>query len=486
MAITKKEYVLQVVEQMKENPRAVLAGHGIQAAVLQQIISRPDIMSKLATILYSTKNVKKGAPGLKKANNFKISGYKNFADFNLNAREDVETFIAGLTPDDSAKFKNSDNIITILMLPQVTESIDTPEESVTAIISGKSVPLTFDTAVRREYKIAGGIYLTVMMGDSVIRPIEAQVAERKEKVNNAKQVKRTPAKIVNELKSKAKKKLAALDTKRNALEAAAFTTGKQLQQFGNLGKALGAKNPKLAPHVVGAINKANKTAADKKAEVDAIVAGLTGEDLENYQGAVKYMKKGNEKVAKLFLKGLGIPVITDYVLNGPVQSGNEVVNARKKEIIGQLKALVAKNEELLTNLQTAPTVNVKRSIQSMLSRNNGKIRDLRAALGTYKNISVAGMVKKAEMLKSTHAAIDANIKAGATIEEALNSAIAQLTATPAQKEIIKQQVIEQVSNGANPQYAVQQAIQDNIDEVPVVDEVSLSDDSDIQALLNTL
>jgi hypothetical protein len=442
-------------------------------------------MSKLATILYSTKNIKKGAPGLKKANNFKISGYKNFADFNLNAREDVEKFIEGLPADDSAKFKNSDNIITILMLPE-TASSESAEDTVTAIISGKSVPLTFDTSVRKEYKIAGGLYLTIMMGDSVIRPAEEQVAERKEKVNKVKQVKRTPAKIIGELKAKSKKKLGALDAKRESLDADFYKTGKELQQFGNIGKQLGVVNPKLPTHVIGGINKANKNAAAVKAEVDSIVASLSGEDLENYQGAVKYMKKGNVKVAKLFLKGLGIPVITDYVLNGAPKSGNEIVDARKKGIIAQLKTIVAKNEQLLVDLSMAPTINLKRSIQSSLSRNNSKIKELRAALGTYKNISVAGMAKKSEMLKSTHAAILANIEAGETIEEALSSAIAALNATPAQKEIIKQQVIEQVANGENPQYAVQQAIQDNIEEAPVVDELSLSDDSDIQDLLNKL
>src|ERR1035437_3676392 len=374
MALTKKEYVLQVVEQIREKPRAVLAGHGIQATVLQQIVNRPDIMSKLATILYSTKNIKKGAPGLKKANNFKISGYKNFADFNLNAREDVEKFIEGLPADDSAKFKNSDNIITILMLPE-TASSESAEDTVTAIISGKSVPLTFDTSVRKEYKIAGGLYLTIMMGDSVIRPAEEQVAERKEKVNKVKQVKRTPAKIIGELKAKSKKKLGALDAKRESLDADFYKTGKELQQFGNIGKQLGVVNPKLPTHVIGGINKANKNAAAVKAEVDSIVASLSGEDLENYQGAVKYMKKGNVKVAKLFLKGLGIPVITDYVLNGAPKSGNEIVDARKKGIIAQLKTIVAKNEQLLVDLSMAPTINLKRSIQSSLSRNNSNIKE---------------------------------------------------------------------------------------------------------------
>ena len=483
--MTRKEYVLTVVEQMKENPRAVLAGHGIQAAVLQQIVSRPDIMAKLAVFAYSTKNIKKGAAGLKKAPNLKITGYKNFADFNVNAREDVETFIGGLQAEDAASFKNSENILTILMLPDstATQFGETPAEDVNMIISGKSVALTFDSAVRKEFKIPGGIYLTIMFGDSIIRPAEEQIAERKEKVNKAKQVKRTPAKIINELKAKAKKKLNALDSKRKELEAGAYSLTKELEQFANIGAELGV-NSKLPSHIIGGINKANKVATEKAAVVKAEIDTLSAEDKKVLALALKYAKAGKMSLVKQLLKELNNPTITDYVINGLPKSGNEMVDSRKKGIIAQIKALVAKNEQLLVDLSLAPTENMKRSVQSSISRNNSKIKELRAALGTYKNISVSGMVKKAQMLKETNAAIQANIAAGATIDEALNAAITKLEASPAQKQIIKQQVIEQVANGTPMQYAVQQAIQDNVEE-PVQQQI-LSDNTDIQNLIDTL
>jgi hypothetical protein len=458
MGITRKEFVLSVVDQMIENPRAVLAGHGIQAAVLQTIVSRPDVMAKLATILWSTVYAKKGANGLKKAINFKISGYRNFADFTANAREDVEKFIAGLSPDDAAKFTNSNNILTIVLLPQSTapESDSTIDE----IVSGKSVALTFDSAVRKEYKINGGMYLTIMVGDSCAKPVEEKIAERKAKVNKLKQVRRTPAKIIKELKSKAANSLAKLDKKRAGLEAEAFSAEKELEQYKSIGADFGATN--TAPtRIIGSINNFDKSIE----EVKAIVAGLDTDDKAYFKSALKYKKEGNAKMLKLVLKALNNPDLSGYVMNGAPASSGEVINSRKQALKDSLVNLGNRNEELLAKLAIETDYNKKLSIRSMISKNNAVIKTTRAKLGTYKNISVAGMKKKAQMLADTHAAIEANIAAGKSITEALNEALAKLTAKPEQKEIIKQQVMQQVADGMPMQYAVQQAIQDNIQDV---------------------
>ncbi len=233
MAITRKEFVLQVVEELQKNPRATLAGHGIQAAVLQTIVSRPDVMSKLATVLYSTVYAKKGAAGLKKAPNFKITGYKNFSEFNLKAREDVENFVGGLTPEDSASFTNTDNVLTILLLAE-NDNTGIAESLTNQIVSGKSIALTFDSAVRKEYKVPGVMYLTIMLGASAARAGEAAIALRKIKVNKTRQSRRTPAKIMAELKSKASKKLNMLTAKRKELEQDAFTTSMELEQLSTI------------------------------------------------------------------------------------------------------------------------------------------------------------------------------------------------------------------------------------------------------------
>ena len=114
----------------------------------------------------------------------------------------------------------------------------------------------------------------------------------------------------------------------------------------------------------------------------------------------------------------------------------------------------------MVDLALAPAENLKRSIKSSISKNTSAIRTLRAKLGTYKNIGVVGMRNKANMLKEVNAAIESNIAEGASIREALENAIATINASPAQKQIIKQQVIAQVVSGMPMQYAVQQTLQE--------------------------
>ena len=481
--MTRKEFVLAVVEQMKENPRAVLAGHGISSAVLQTIVGRPDVMSKLATILYSTVYAKKGAAGLKKTTNLKISGYKNFSDFNLSAREDVEKFIGGLSPDDSAKFTNSNNILAIVLLPETTTGGD--DTTVDEIVSGKSIALTFDSAVRKEYKIPGGMYLTIMIGDSAAKPVEVAVAERKEKVNKIKQTRRTPAKILSELKSKTANKMANLKKKKANLEAEAFNTSVELEQFKSIGAEFGPAH--AAPtRIMGNINNFNKSID----EIKAIVAGLDTDDKAYFKAAVKYKKMGNKKMLKMVLKALGNPDLEAYVMNGAPNSANDVIGARKETLKSELNDLTIRNEKLLEQLSVELDAKKKLSIRSMISKNNAAIKLVRAKLGTYKNISVNGMKKKAQLLAQTNAAIEANIAAGATITEALNNAIAKLGAKPAEAAIIKQQVMQEVAAGMPMQFAVQQAIQQNMQvEVPYQQELgtsSLSSNIDIQNLLANL
>ncbi len=481
--MTRKEFVLAVVEQLKENPRAVLAGHGISSAVLQTIVNRPDVMSKLATILYSTVYAKKGAAGLKKSANLKISGYKNFGDFNINAREDVEKFIAGLSPEDSAKFTNSDNILTIVLLPNIASGGD--DTTVDEIVSGKSIALTFDSAVKKEYKIPGGMYLTVMIGDSAAKPTEVAVAERKEKVNKVKQARRTPAKVIQELKAKTNTKLENLKRKRKDLENEAFVASKELEQFKSIGEEFSVGNS--APtRIIGGLNNFNKSVE----EIKAIVNGLEEDDKKYFKAAVKYKKEGNKKMLKLVLKALNNETLSAYIENGAPNSADEVLKGRKEAIKAELNDLATRNEKLLESLAVELDAKKKLSIRSMISKNNAAIKDARARLGTYKNISVAGMKKKAQMLAETHAAIEANIAKGESIAEALNDAISRLSAKPEEKEIIKQQVMQQVAEGMPMQYAVQQAIQQNIVEEPVaIQELgasSLSDDFKIKELLDTL
>jgi len=487
--MTRKEFVLNVTEELMKNPRAILAGHGISAAVLQTLIQRPDAMSKLGVTLWSTKYFKKGAKGLKKAPNFLIKGYKNFGEFTMNAREDVETFIGGLSDKDAATFNNAEGILTIVMTPD--EKIKNAENLEETIITGKSYVKDFDSAVRKEFRTPMAMYIIVMIGDSVVRPAEVNVAKRKEKINKKKNSRRTPAKIKAAMKAKAAKKIALNKKRIAALEEESFRTSKELQQYAQIGKQFGALSS--APtHIIGAINKYGANSTQTKAAVKAAEAALTPEQRNLYNIAKKYMKAGKPKIARTMLKELGNQDLSEYILKhgGKIQSSDSILAGRKNTIKKQIAQITAKNEQLLVDLALAPE-NKKASVRSMISKNSSKIKGLRARLGTYRNISVAGMKKKSAMLAKANADIEAAIAKGASIQQALNSAIAKIDAKTAEKQIIKEQVIQQVANGTPMQYAVQQAIQQTITDVPVggndVDPTNLlTGNNTVEDILNSL
>lgn len=453
----KQDYVLQVTAAIKENPRAVLSGHGISPTVLQNIVERDDVLAKLASFGYSLKTAKKMEKGLKKTATFRIAGYKSFGEFNAKARLDVEEFINGLPEADVPSFKNGDSIVTLLILPQSS----TPSEGTTEanITSGKSVALNFEKAVKKEYKLAGGFYLCVFIGQSAVRPQEEKIAERKEKVNEAKQNKRTPAVLARELKSKANRKLDILKRKRANLQQIAYRTSKQMQQYGSITSEFGTR-----------LDKASKFDASLRSGVqntNAVLASLSPDKKALVDSARNFAKKGNMKVAGSLLSQAGLrnnAIIADYVKNGAgdsrmLQKG--VLGAKEAGLRSELGSLKRMNNKLLDALKTADS-SKKASIRSQISRNNGKIRDLDARLGVYKDLSVKGNNKRAKLLTQVNADIANNIATGSTISEALNAAIAALPVTPQQKQAVRQQVMQQVAEGMPLQYAAQSAVQKQV------------------------
>lgn len=482
--MTRKEFVLQTVEKIKENPRAILAGHGISNAVLQELVGREDAMSKLAVVLYSTKYATKGAIGLKKSNNFAIKGYRNFGEFTANARQDIEDFIGALTPEDSATFKNSENIYGIMLLP--AKNIDSAANTTTedAIITGKSVPMSFDQTIRKEYGIAGAMYVLAMFGDSAIRPAEMKLAEKKATVNKRKNIKRTPAVIKKELQMKANKKLNVLANKRKDLQSTANILKSELGQYASVASQFGMEKAGNPMMVKSAMNKFDANSAN----VQGIIASLDGEQKTLFANAVKYMKKGKTNMARAFLKELANSTLSAYVLKGEgASTTNDVLKSRKNEIKKQISALTIRNEQLLVDLALAPDVKAKNSVKSSISRNNSTIKSLRMKLGTYKDMSPKALMNKAAMLKQVNAMIEENIAAGESIQTALSEAINALDATPAQKQVIKQEVIDGVVSGTPMQFAVQQAIQNNIQETPAIDDTTfLNGGNAIEDILNNL
>lgn len=442
---TKKELILGITEAVGANPRAVFAGHGLNSKVLKVVAGRPDVIAKLAVFLMSTKMAKKGAAGLKKNAAFKIFGYPTFGDFNKNARTDVEVFMSGLSPEDSASFNNDENIFTIIALPD-TKTGDTEAD----IVSGKSVAMEFGKAVKKEYKIPGGMYIAVMFGNSIIAPVEEKKAVVKEKVTKKRSEKKTPAKIKAILQRKAKSKLTAIANQKAKLDAKARKTSMQMQQYGQLAGKMGAQQ---GVNILDASRNYN-------AKIKSLMKTVNPSDRKIVKMASESFAKGDLKTAKVLLKGLENPQVAQFILSGAPRTADDVFAARKVELKKAIKALTVKNEELLVQMSLAPTAKQKAALKFAIKKNAEKINDLRDKLAAVSTpISKSELNKKAKMLADTNAAIANNIARGASIQQALNSAIAKLEATPEQKQQIKQQVIQQMADGTPAQYAVQQAIQ---------------------------
>jgi hypothetical protein len=448
--LTRKQYVIQVTQQLVENPKACLAGHGLNGAILNMIASRPDILGKLAIFCYSTVNNKKGAKGLKKSNAFKISGYKTFADFNTNARTDVENFMSGLSPEDAENFTNENNILTFIILA------DKQTGNVEADIANlQSVAVPFNSSVKKEYKIPGGIYVTIMWGNSIILAKEETKAEVKETVNKRIVARRNPAKLKNELTNKAKSKLARLKIDQSKLKANANKTAAELQQFAEIGKIVGAPENAKPGEVIGAMKAFTN-------ETKIYLRSLSKEDLKLYKDAVAYKKAGKLNLMYNLLAEVSpenVDKVTQIVRDGNLTTADGVLEARRKAFRQKIAEITEKNAELLVAAENAPNAKTRGNINFKIRANIEQIKLLKAKMNLHKNLTITNIKNKAKLLAETNAAIEANRLKGLSIQDSLNSAIAALPVDAQQKQQIKQQVVEQLATGTPLQYAVQQAIQ---------------------------
>lgn len=451
---TRKEFVQSVVEQLTGNLKPAVAGNNINPAVLKMAEARPDVLAKLATVLWSTVYFKKGAKGLKRAANFTIKGYRNFNELNKKARVDVDAFVAGLTPEDAANFSNEDNILCIMALPETETDVEL--SATEQIATGKSVSLPFMRAVRSEYKIPGGFYIVVMWGDSAIRSVEAAKAERKEAVNKKKTEKRKPARIKAELQRKAKQRLERIEATRAKLQAAAADTQIGLQQIASLGASVGVMtdDPRQAVIALREFDKNNKAA----------LRSLSKDQKEMYTDAIQLVKKGNVKAAKAILKEIDNEAISALVL-GTKPATAEIARLTKlKKYRAALKDLNDKNTGLMEKIEayTASGDMVRvYEFRRMIKRNTAKAREIKARIDALKDVSLASVRDKRKLLAQTHAAIEASLAKGDSVRQALDAAMAKLepVTTPVERQQIKQQVIAQVAQQVPMQYAVQQAIQ---------------------------
>lgn len=451
--MTKKEFVTTITEEVQSSARTVLAGHGIPGALLTKIASRPDIIAKLANFASSTNNFRKGKNALRKTSNFKISAYKNFADFNTKARNDVEAFMSKLSDGDIENFTNNTNIITIIALPD-NASGDLNND----IVSGKSVMVKFDTSVKKEYRLPGGFYITIMFGDSLIRQKVKAVAKSQARKNEVKvkRQERSAATIKKRLADKAKKKLRDvagatkdLVAKRQIAQLQANQTAKALQTIGSKGSAA-----------------RNITAAKKRhnAAVNKALNSLSAAELAVFKAATKEWKRSNLLKASRMLAEIELPeILQDFLRRDGKIFADDLLKNRVSEINAQIKEKTAKIAELKAKAEAAPTSKLRANINFAIRKVEADITKLRAMVKANRNVIAGKVADKSGVIAGIDAKIAQLQAKGASLQQAIKVAVQQAPIAQEVKQQVAQQVIETVQQGIPAQYAVQQAIQ----QVPV-------------------
>mgnify|MGYP003600674591 FL=1 len=406
--MTRKEFVVQIVSDLKENPKAVLRGHGLKPTFLENLASREDILGKIASFAFSTTAAPKGKKALQKQNNMRVFAYKDFTEFNGKSRADVQSFMEGLDDEDMNKFTNKNNVLVILALPDSSDAGSTQDN----ISLGKSVMLNFDNAVKKEYKSPGGMYYVIMFGDSVIRPAEAKKAEAKAVMNEKKmKVVASPAKIKAQLIKKAKSKLAKVNSTDKRLRSKASLASAQLGEYGAYARQLGLSR-------------------------DASPRQLTSADRE---------------------------------FNKRTVAGSKVLkDARIDEHQRAINTLRMKNRILVQKMEDAQTAKQRADIRFAINKNKDRIEEFKARMGVYQNLDARTIKNKAKYLADVNAEIEANLASGQNITNSLNAALAKLPISTQQKQQIAQQVIEEVVNNEGD---LQLTTQQDLQQAPVMQQV---------------
>jgi hypothetical protein len=380
-----------------------------------------------------------------------------------------------LSPEDAASFSNDENILTICVFPDQSTG-DTEVD----IATGKSIALPFNKSVLSEYKMGTGAqYIIVMFGDSYILPRDEKLAKAQAAKNKKLSARKTPAKLRQELTSKANAKKAALLSTGVDLRNNAAKTAGELEQVARLAKAAGFEgdvttDPKAAVEAIKAYNTKYKN----------MIKNLDPGEKKFYLKAVNLYAKGTaegKRKANAILAELAIPELNDLARSGVKNLRPDVVTAeRKKALNAKIREISAANEKLAAIVANPKSSKEKADTAFKIRANIAKVKELKARIAMLGDIKITTIRNKAKMLADVQAQIEANLGKGMEIDQALQAALAKLPVDEDTKQQVREQIIEQVADGMPTQYAVQQSIQ-NIaveQEIPVEDEI-VADDLDL-------
>lgn len=456
-----KDFIFDVIEQLKANPRRVLAGHGIPTVIIRELTEREDVLSKLANFLLTTKLANRGANGLKKSSKFQIFGYKNSAQFLKASEADLNGFFG----DDEEL--RATNCAVIMFTPQNSQEIRTKmtdEEGNegwfirTKIVAGSSTYTTYAKAAAGEAKIAGTKYLVLAWEDSILRPADNKVAFTRSKRNErivARELK--PAKVRAALKRDLK---AAIERNERTLSS------------------LRAKKSRYQ-EALAEINS--------NAELNAYIESLSGVDRNIYDRALAKLNAGNTREAKMLAATAEDPETMWNAIQFTAGAGeiNKVRSALRSKL-NKLNKELAEWLETVQQLQEAgrPVAdNITKRVNALQRQINAitvKLKNSDKRLKKNRGAATAN-VNYQQLIAQVSKRIARNEQKGMRLSKALENAVASLGVDAETVQEVKSDVLAQVAAGIEQETAIQQAIQQqaaNIQQQQAINDEDLDDDYD--------
>lgn len=434
-----KDFIFDVIEQLKANPRRVLAGHGIPSVIIRELQEREDVLSKLANFLLTTKLANRGANGLKKSSKFQIFGYKNASQFLKASEADLNSFFG-----DDEELRAS-NCAVIMFTPQNSQELRTKmtdEEGNegwfvrTKIVAGSSSYTTYAKAAAGEAKIAGTKYLVLAWEDSILRPADNKVAFTRSKRNErivARELK--PAKVRAALKRDLK---AAIERNERTLNS--LRTKKSRYQ-----------------EAIAEINS--------NAELNAYIESLSGVDRNIYDRALTKLNAGNTREAKMLASTAEDPETMWNAIQ--FSAGSDETNKVRSALRSKLNKL---NKELAEWLDTVQQLQdagrpvadniTKRvnALQRQINAINVKLKNSDKRLKKNRGTAAAN-VNYQQLLAQVNKRIARSEQKGMRLSKALENAVASLGVDAETVQEVKSDVLAQVAAGIEQETAIEQAIQ---------------------------
>ena len=453
-----KDFIFDVIEQLKANPRRVLAGHGIPSVIIRELQEREDVLSKLANFLLTTKLANRGANGLKKSSKFQIFGYKNASQFLKASEADLNSFFG-----DDEELRAS-NCAVIMFTPQNSQELRTKmtdEEGNegwfvrTKIVAGSSSYTTYAKAAAGEAKIAGTKYLVLAWEDSILRPADNKVAFTRSKRNErivARELK--PAKVRAALKRDLK---AAIERNERTLNS------------------LRAKKSRYQ-EAIAEINS--------NAELNAYIESLSGVDRNIYDRALAKLNAGNTREAKMLAATAEDPETMWNAIQ--FSAGSDETNKVRSALRSKLNKL---NKELAEWLDTVQQLqDAGRPVaDNITKRVNALQRQINAITVKLKNSdkrlkknrgNAAANVNYQQLLAQVNKRIARNEQKGMRLSKALENAVASLGVDAETVQEVKSDVLAQVAAGIEQETAIKQAIQQQAANIQQQQQAIIDEDLD--------